>query len=1142
MAEITNSELLKRLMEYASKYGDNEDGSFTAERYLVTVVDVLTGLTQIEISDEQRIKLYELMRNSFPSDALFGKLKSSLVEHIKNGNAPSYLDSIYIQQQMFKAKQTAEKEELDEIGPDILLDCILNDPTDVIKPLIETSASSKKKIDAEELIEKSCRKMAEEEKAEPKKEPEAEPETQHELFKEDPKETVARLTQTVKSIHDNLSKIIFGQDNAISVFTSGYFQAELNALTNKNRTRPGATFLFAGPPGVGKTFLAESAAKELGLPYRRFDMSEYSDKEANFEFCGTDKVYKNGQPGNVTSFVAKNPKCFILFDEIEKAHLNIIHLFLQILDAGRIRDNYTDEEVSFKDAILVFTTNAGRKLYEESETTDYSGMSRKVILKALRSDINPNTGTSYFPAAICSRFASGNVVMFNHITAHNLREIAKKEVLKHAVNFEKEIGIKVRIDEPVYTSLLFAEGGAADARTIKSRAETFFDDEIFELFRLISSKETDTGIADLKSVHFKVELPKGEIAELFERSESYEVLVFSDKKVAEKCSAFSPDTRFINAQSDEEAKKIVKERDISFVLIDMSYGETGKSKYLNAEDIDSKARDFFWNIKELYPEIPIYILQTESRTLASEEIISFTRNGVRGVMTLSEDKFAEEIKDTNDKIYQQSSMNALARANKLVTYETAQQLKNNGKTAEIKLFDFEMDVAVDAEDSKNILSNVSKPDISFDSVIGAEDAKKELRYFVEYLKNPKKYMETGLSAPKGVLLYGPPGTGKTMLAKAMASESDVTFVNAEGNEFINKYWGVGRDRVKELFRTARKYAPAIIFIDEIDAIAKARTGSEDRSDQENTLTAFLTEMDGFKNDNSRPVFILAATNFDVDSLDPALMRRFDRRLYVDLPTKDERLRYIRMKLAERNAFALSEEEIGNIAIRSTGMSLADLASIFELSMRMCIRDGNLKVTDEIFEEAFETYNGGEEKKWDESLLERTARHEAGHAFLYWQNGDTPSYVTIVARGHHGGYMQHDDNEGKAVHTRDELLSLIRTALGGRASEIVYYGDKEGITTGASGDLEHATRIARYMVCTYGMDDGLGLAVIDRTDEANTALAGEVRRAMNAILDQEMKNAVRIISENRDKIDALVERLLLENHLTGDEIKKVFEGK
>lgn len=190
------------------------------------------------------------------------------------------------------------------------------------------------------------------------------------------------------------------------------------------------------------------------------------------------------------------------------------------------------------------------------------------------------------------------------------------------------------------------------------------------------------------------------------------------------------------------------------------------------------------------------------------------------------------------------------------------------------------------------------------------------------------------------------------------------------------------------------------------------------------------------------------------------------------------------------------------------------------------------VTDAILEEAFETFNGGEAKKWDESQLERVARHEAGHAFLCWLSGETPSYLTIVARGNHGGYMQHAEQEGKAIYTKDELLARIRTSLGGRAAEIAYYGEHDGISSGASGDLASATNIARQIVCTYGMDDEFGLAVVNAAQ-----MSGEVRASVNRILKEQMNEAVRHISENKDKIDSLVEELMEKNHLSSAEIER-----
>ena len=961
-----------------------------------------------------------------------------------------------------------------------------------------------------------------------------------------PESKMSLLVSDVKKVRAQLLSLVYGQDNAINVFTTGYFQACMRAMTDKSRIKPLATYLFAGPPGVGKTFLAEESAKALGLPFMRFDMSEYADKEANLEFCGSDKVYKNAKAGNVTGFVAENPNCVLLFDEIEKAHLCVIHLFLQILDAGRVRDNYTDEEVSFKDTIIIFTTNAGKQIYGESESGDFSCVSRKVIIKALQQEKNPTTGAKYFPGAICSRFASGNVVMFNHMGAHHLRSIACKEIERLAKNVEDETGIKIQIDEKVYTALLLSEGSVADARTIKGRAETFFDDELYELLRLIASQKVKTRIDDIEKIQISVDLSqaKENIKGLFTPLVKPQVLAFASPNTVELCSSKAKEIDIIGAQDLKSAIEVLKTKDISFALIDMRYGMTSFSNMtLNLEDVDSLARELFKFLKENRSDLPVYLIEERGCNLSEEEKISFMRQGVRGTfcITKGKDSFAKQINQVSSNLYQQASMVKLAKENKLVSFETAQTVSKNGKIAQIKLFDFEMKVAVDSEDAKNILSAVSRPNVHFDDVIGAKDAKRELTYFVEYLKNPKKYMGTGVKAPKGILLYGPPGTGKTMLAKAMACESGVTFIAAEGNQFLKKYVGEGSERVHELFKAARKYAPSILFIDEIDAIAKERRGgSNSGATGEETLTAFLTEMDGFASDPTKPVFVLAATNFNAEpgtqkSLDPALVRRFDRHVYIDLPSKEDRIKFLKMKCERNRAIQLTEEQIDNIAVRSTGMSLADLDSVAELALRSAIREGSVVVDDAIFEEAFETFNSGDVKKWDDSTLERVARHEAGHALICYLSGETPYYLTVVARSNHGGYMQHADNEGKAIYTKEELLSRIRTSLGGRASEIVYYGEQDGISTGASGDLQSATSIAQQIVCTYGMDSEFGLAVV--THGADGDIATMIRACVNRILDEQMKKAIELISQNKNKIDSLVEELINKNHLNGVEIEQ-----
>ena len=966
------------------------------------------------------------------------------------------------------------------------------------------------------------------------------------LYKDNPY-YLGALVEKTKKMQQTLSESILGQDQAINVFTAGYFQSELQAISMPERRKPRATFLFAGPPGVGKTFLAEKVAATLGLPYCRFDMSEYSDKEAAIEFCGSDKVYKNGKAGNVTSFVAENPLSVLLFDEIEKVHTNVINLFLQILDAGRLRDNYTDEEVSFKDTILIFTTNAGHQLYEDEQNALLSSIPRKTVIKALRTDVNPETKVPYFPAAICSRFASGNVVMFNHLSAGDLLKITTKELEKSAKALTSALPISIKIKENVPAALLYAEGGKADARTVTGRASAFLYEELYELLRLASASTQSVGLYELKEIVFDVIIPQDneEIRSLFVDESTPEILLFADEDRAEELKRKVSNIKIHATSSIEEAKDILFKQEISLIICDVTcHPRAEKMNVLNTEDILSEGGDFFLYAASA-TDVALCILQTKEREINEEEFLSFAKAGAVGIICPDkDDNVAETVFTHCASAYRRKNMLRLAKANKILSYKTAQTVSEDGTTATVSLFDCALKLSVSAEDSGSILNDVSKPNVRFSDVIGAKDAKDELSYFVRYLKNPTAYLRKGVKAPKGVLLYGPPGTGKTLLAKAMAGESDVTFIAAEGNQFLQRYVGQGAEMVHQLFRTARRYAPSILFIDEIDAIGKNRNSDSAAAETSaDVLTAFLTEMDGFKSNSSKPVFVLAATNYTVEqsgprSLDAALLRRFDRRLLVDLPDRAEREQYLKMYIDRHPVLHISEEEWKNIAMRSVGMSLAELDNVMEFAMRNAIKSENGVVDDAMLEEAFESFNGGESKVHDEAALLRTARHEAGHALVCMAAGEIPSYLTVVARGNHGGYMQHADNENKGVYTRDDLLARIRTSLGGRAAELVCYGDKDGLTTGASGDLHTATHLAREMICTYGMEDAFGLGVISAA-EMNGELAAKVREGVNEVLERELAAAKTCIAENRRVLDALVEALLSKTHLKSNELEDIY---
>lgn len=1163
------NEILKKAGELSSSFnrtGIDRDCFVLSTLYFCSEKTAIEGVNEAEMQKLAAI-----------GGEKFGDCKEAyrrLFDLTKNGTV-SIFDSV----RFYKAQKKTEKDTADagneEVTADLFFANVLLEPSENVTACLANFSANNDEQDKEQSKEQVPEKRSErkdkqdEEQSQKqddsdKKDEESDPTSIDDVFddlfdwrrgkasrdeKSPDEENLSSLIKKIKAAQKTLLQNVHGQDHAVDGLISGYYQAEIMSFTKSERKSPKATFLFAGPPGVGKTFLAEQAAKVLDLPFMRFDMSEYSDKEANIEFCGSDKVYKDAKKGNVTSFVADNPKCILLFDEIEKAHLNVIHLFLQILDAGRIRDNYTDEEVSFSDTILIFTTNVGRKLYEDSDIRNLSAVSRKQVLNALSTEMNPVNNAPLFPTAICSRFSAGNVIMFNRLDAHDLIRIADREFSQLSKSFKDKTGISVTLDEKVLYALMFAEGGNVDARTVKGRTTGFFCQETFELFRLMTSDDKLLDIGQLKEIKFDVENSADEnVARLFKNDNEYGVLFFTSDKIKEKCKKILSKVNVYYADDIASAKEILFNNNVSLILCDVKCGASKSKKHvLNLEDIESVGANFLeYAVQNTH--IPTYVFEENSGTITQEEVLSFVKNGARGIIALhADDKcdFEKTILTNCNTANQQNKLLELARQNKVLSFKTRQKVSPKGNRATVTLFDCKLEMAPDVDDSKSILSTVSKPTVRFSNVIGAEDAKDELSYFVDYFKDPIAYMRKGVRAPKGILLYGPPGTGKTLLAKAMAGESDVTFITAEGNSFLKKYVGEGAEKVHELFRMARKYAPSILFIDEIDSIGKSRENLGAENTSADVLTAFLTEMDGFKTQSDKPVFVLCATNYDVDpnsarAIDSALLRRFDRKILVDLPNRTEREKFIRLKTANSDNVVLSDEQIANISVRSTDMSLADLESIFELALRNSIKSKDYVVNDKCLENAFEEYNGGEVKKWDIAQLERTARHEAGHALLCWLSGENPSYLTVVARGSHGGYMQHDGNENKGIYTKDELLARIRTSLAGRAAEVVFYGDNDGISTGASGDLQSATFLAEQMICVYGMDESIGLSAIN-LNGTDSLYYYRIRDRVNEILFTEFESAKKAIAENIDALNAMVNALLEKEHLTGAEIQKVFSS-
>lgn len=945
--------------------------------------------------------------------------------------------------------------------------------------------------------------------------------------------SISGLVEKTIKLREYLLEHIVGQNYAVKSFADGYFEGEFNSRLDKQRKGPKAIFLFAGSPGVGKTFLATEAAKALGIPNKRFDMSGYADDGSAFDLTGADANYKSPQSGDLTGFVYDNPNSLLIIDEVEKAHHKVINLFLQVLDAGFLYDNKYEKNISFKDTIIIFTTNAGKQLYKNSTTYDFSGVSKKVILDALEKDVNPVTEKPFFPQAICSRLASGYVFMFNHLKASDLSVIAARKLIEQQDNLKNEFGIESFNGEELATTILFSIGGKCDARSVSGATKRFFANELFELFRLLPTKSS------LKRIEWVIDYKDldEKVTALYQLPDDTSFLFFGNS--IKETFTWNGTGKMLMADSPQKARELLKDNEVAFVAVDYRFGIQGDINYLNCEDISSEGKILFEEIRQFYPEVPIYIWESNNYSYSREEYISLTSRGAEDILRFdfsNSEMMEDQINQLLVQLWQQKSLENLATKHQVLTYDTAQLIDNHGEKGTIKIYNHKLSKAIDAEEQTAIVSAEERPNIHWEDIVINRDAKDELQYFQRYLQNPKEYLNKGAKAPRGILMYGPPGTGKTTLAKVMATESDVTFLSASADQFISKWAGEGPQSVHHIFAVARKYAPAILFIDEIDAIGSKRGGSESHSGKQEILNALLTEMDGFKVSKNKPVLVMAATNLggnngNTGALDPALVRRFDRSICIDLPDKDSRIKLIKLLRKRNPIIEITDNMIDNLSERAIGMSPALIEGAVNAAIREAIRTDTV-VTDQIIDEAFEKYNNGDKKHWAPEELLKTARHEAGHAFVNYYFGNAPSYLTIVARDNHGGYMLDSGNENKGSYSKKDLLERIAVTLGGRAAELVYYGEEDGLTTGPSGDLQTATSIVYKMICNYAMYEEVADGVIPE-NQRNDA---EIQRFASKILKEQLNVAIEIIKNNQKIFDNLVDELITKTHMNKKELE------
>jgi len=484
----------------------------------------------------------------------------------------------------------------------------------------------------------------------------------------DKRDKFQELVDSSNQLYDRLLCKVMGQNEAVRMFVQGYFQSEVFKGEEDDKKGPASTFLFAGPSGVGKTFLATTAASMLKLPFLRLDMSEYSRDSSVHTLSGVPKTYANPQKGTLTGFVDANPHSIVLLDEIEKACEDVLYQFLQVLDGGFLTDGFTGKTVDFSETILIFTTNVGKSLYEDRDRENLSSLPRKVILKAIEEE-KDEYGHEKFPAALCSRFASGNLVMFNHLSVHNLLDIINDRFALYAEKICSAYDYQVLIDSKLSSMLLFSQSNGMDARNISAQSIILLKNELYEFGRHVTNLKES--LSKLERLVFRVELPDDEkIAELFTNKDVAHILFVGEEK--DICDIpFSDNCRIHPVKTREEAKCIIGETDIAFAIIDPMYAPVEeKNDYLSLDDRKSEGLYVFDDIVDSALQIPVYML--EKGSIIKEDKLQFLERGARDFIQLNNPvDFSNRIVDICNYIYLQKKVNELSGRGRILTYNTA---------------------------------------------------------------------------------------------------------------------------------------------------------------------------------------------------------------------------------------------------------------------------------------------------------------------------------------------------------------------------------------------------------------------------------------------------------------------------------------
>lgn len=927
----------------------------------------------------------------------------------------------------------------------------------------------------------------------------------------------AHISQKIRT---SLNDKVIGQESAVDSLCKGYLSSSI-----EYQQGPRAIFTFVGPSGVGKTYLAQQLLEEIeqyertGYEFNLFNMENYADQRDGMRLFGSGSQYTDSALGVLTHRVRAKPRQILLFDEIEKAHSTVIQSLLSVLDSARAKDQTSQEDVDFSQCIIIFTTNLGQEII--SNNIQHRTLS---VIDILRNAINPSNDVSLSPEFI-NRLSKGYPIIFKPLKVNHLVKLTELELLNHARR-DESISFKWH---PKFASFVLKTLSpdinvrALKSQTIKlqsdilTRSTRYFDDVIHQ------------------SVTFSIE------EHLSDSRHSSKLLVLDDdRRVFEALGNVTDDVIRLCQHVDCLAEAL-DEQLPDALLIDLTMIESlGLSlSDFTAQYIKSKSMPLF-TYRLVDSEATGLVYSTSHEVREHFEIGLYAQHP-DDTSVDKEMQLSEMLERIQYYLFVEHTLSRMIKRKEAIDYSFDVQPNAQGF-----LVTFKQNATQQVIDGNDLTTSeyfkMTLPNVVLKDVIGLERAKKRIVDVLGWIKSPEKLSHLGVSVPSGFLFSGPTGTGKTLLAKAVAGESGLPFFAVSAAQLSSAYSGGTIENIKKLFSTARKYAPAIVFIDEIDAIAAKRSDNPlERSWERNgAVNALLTEMDGFTSSNDG-VFVMAATNHP-DMLDEAIVRpgRFDEIIQCDLPNSIARKRFFE-RFMTHHRLSSSKFNLVKLVSASRGMSSAEIEQVCREVVYESISK-NLPITDELIRETIIRVSYGSPSEnivLSDAEKLRTSYHEAGHllaSVLLFPELDI-DFVTIEPRNYTLGFVATRPLYQYEGYSRATINKRLEVLLAGRTAERIFSGSDEHVSTGASNDISKATQLAMHAVYEAGLEPSIGpidVSMLTKFEESDLLL--QAQQSVQTWLSEAEERVLKLLTVHRDELEDIAQHLHEKESLMNSEIE------